>query len=258
MTIFDKIAEKVPTAGTSQSLVDAFVLLCILLACFPTSAISENQADTFQMVSSARFASPKDGAKAEAEAIAHFTAKRKAVETASRYLKGKHRLWFAEKKSQEVFDLTAEMISFKVLEEEWTESDGEKSYRVKIAATVELADFIEAENENAKYEEKERHKGLRQFMEPTIDDALRPGRDLAEAYRLIRLEKQRPAVIFLDRLEKKYPGWSELFMAKAFAFYTLDEIPQMRDALNQACNLGNETACEDIEMMRKAGEVEIK
>ncbi len=258
MTIFDKTAEKVPIAGTSQSLANAFVLLCILLACFPTSALSENQADTFQMVSSARFAPPKDGAKAEAEAIALFTAKRRAVETAGRYLKGKHRLWFAEKKSQEVFDLTAEKISFKVLEEEWTESADEESYRVKIAATVELADFIEAENENSEYEEKERRKSLRQFMEPTIDDALRPGRDLAEAYRLIRLEKQRPAVIFLDRLERKYPGWSELFMAKAFAYYTLDEIPQMHDALSEACGLGNETACRDIEMMQKAGEFEFR
>ena len=258
MAIFDRIAEKVPTAGIYQSLVRAFAILCILPAFFPVSARSENRADTFQMVSSARFAVPADGAKAEAEAIALFTAKREAVETAGRYLKGKHRLWFAEKKRQEVFDLTAEKISFEVLEEEWTERNGAESYHVKIAATVELADFIEAENENSEYEEKERRKSLRQFMEPSIDGVLRPGRDLAEAYRLIRLEKQRPAVIFLDRLEKKYPGWSELFMAKAFAFYTLDEIPQMRDALSEACNLGNETACKDIEMMRKAGTFEFK
>ena len=78
--------------------------------------------------------------------------------------------------------------------------------------------FIEAEIETLQQEKKESAGSLRKEMEPEIAADSLPGHDIAGAYRRIRKGKLRPAIIYLDRLQSKYPNWFEIYELKALAF----------------------------------------
>ena len=81
-----------------------------------------------------------------------------------------------------------------------------------------------------------------------------PGRDIAKAYRLLREKKWRIAMICLDHLEKKYPNWDRIYMAKAITNYILHEPVFMEKALREGCQLGNKTACDDLKNIKKLHE----
>jgi len=59
-------------------------------------------------------------------------------------------------------------------------------------------------------------------MEPAISKKIEPGHDLAHAYKLLRTAQWRAAVIYLDRLEMKYPNLGEIHLAKSFAYYAIN------------------------------------
>jgi len=61
-------------------------------------------------------------------------------------------------------------------------------------------------------------------------------------------------MIYLNHLEKKYPNWDSIYMAKAIAHYILNEPVFMEKALNAACRLGNGTACDDLKNLKKVHE----
>ncbi len=88
-------------------------------------------------------------------------------------------------------------------------------------------------------------------MEQPISTETDPGVDIAKAYRLLREKKWRITMIYLDHLEKKYPNWDSIYMAKAIAHYILHEPVFMENALNRACRLGNGTACDDLKNIKK-------
>jgi hypothetical protein len=77
--------------------------------------------------------------------------------------------------------------------------------------------------------------------------------DISQAYRLLRKEKLRPAMIYLDRLEKKYPNWAAIYMAKAMGFYLLREHSNMKQELIRACKAGNASACDDLKSLKRIG-----
>ena len=58
------------------------------------------------------------------------------------------------------------------------------------------------------------------------------------------------AVIYLDHLEKKYPNWGNIYMAKAIALYALNAQSEMKKALEMACDLGNHQACDDLKNLK--------
>ncbi len=58
-------------------------------------------------------------------------------------------------------------------------------------------------------------------------------------------------MIYLNHLEKKYPSWAEIQMAKAFAYYIFHEAAFMKKALSEACRLGNNTACDDLKNLKR-------
>ena len=62
------------------------------------------------------------------------------------------------------------------------------------------------------------------------------------------------AIIYLDHLEKKYPNWDSIYMAKATAYYILHELVFMEKALIKGCRLGNVTACDDLNIIKKLHE----
>ena len=91
-------------------------------------------------------------------------------------------------------------------------------------------------------------------MEQHISAEIDPGRDIAKAYRLLREKKWRIAMIYLNHLEKKYPNWDSIYVAKATTHYILHEPVFMKEALNKACRLGNQIACDDLKNIKKVHE----
>jgi hypothetical protein len=81
--------------------------------------------------------------------------------------------------------------------------------------------------------------------------------DISAAYRLLRKEKLRPAMIYLNRLEKKYPNWSAIYMAKAMGFYLLHDPSNMKKELKRACAAGNARACDDLKSLKRVRQFDL-
>jgi hypothetical protein len=105
--------------------------------------------------------------------------------------------------------------------------------------------------EDMKAEKKEAHASYVEEMEQYVPEKIDPGMDIAKAYRLQRNKKWRPAGIYLNHLERKYPNWDRIHMAKALTHYVLHEPLFMKRALKKACLLGNQTACDDLKQIKK-------
>jgi len=55
-------------------------------------------------------------------------------------------------------------------------------------------------------------------------------------------------------LAKKYPNWGDVYMAKALVYYVIHEPVFMKKALNEACRLGHQTACDDLTNIKRVHE----
>ena len=189
-----------------------------------------------------------------AKKLALFTAKRKAVDLAGRYLSRRSLIEVYELNRDEIYSLAARGIEAQILEEKRQTVGKASTYRVRIRARVQASDFIRAEMEDTKQEKKEAKESYQEEMEQPISAEIDPGRDIAKAYRLLRERKWRLAMIYLNHLEKKYPNWDSIYMAKAIAHYILHEPVFMKKALNEACRLGNQMACDDFKNIKKVHE----
>ena len=86
-------------------------------------------------------------------------------------------------------------------------------------------------------------------MEQHVLKTIAPSQELSRAYRYIRRGKWRIAIIYLNHLERKYPNWGEVYLAKAIAFYGIHNIDKMIAALKAACLFGSEEACKDLQCL---------
>ena len=85
------------------------------------------------------------------------------------------------------------------------------------------------------------------YSEQPVMADIEPGRELARAYRYIRQRQWRIAIIYLDHLQKKYPAWGDLYLAKAVAFYGMNDPEDMKTALTKACRLDSREACSELQ-----------
>ena len=186
-----------------------------------------------------------------AKKVALFTAKRKAVDLAGRYLSRKSLIETYEQNREEIYSLAAREIQTAILEEKRETVGKTATYSLRISSMIEASDFVRAEIENAKQEKEEANESYLEEMEQPVSAEIDPGRDIAKAYRLLREKKWRITMIYLNHLEKKYPNWDSIYMAQAITHYILHEIVFMKKALNEACRLGNNTACDDLKNIKK-------
>ena len=189
-----------------------------------------------------------------AKKIALFAAKRKAVDLAGRYLSRKGLIEVYELNRDEIYSLAAREIEAEILEEKCPEVGKTSKYRVRIRARVQAADFVKAEMADTRQEKKEAKESFREEMEQHISAEIDPGRDIAKAYRLLREKKWRIAMIYLNHLEKKYPNWDSIYMAKAITHYILHKPVFMKKALNEARRLGDQMACDDLKNIKRINE----
>ena len=59
------------------------------------------------------------------------------------------------------------------------------------------------------------------------------------------------ALIYLDRLEVKYPGWPEIDMVRALGYYALKDTADFIASLEKACRLENNQACQELRSIKK-------
>ena len=213
--------------------------------------------DSLEVVAEGKFQAPAGTPENLARQIALFEAKKKAVESAGRYLAGKHLVLSYQQKKEEIYSLTTTKIYSKVIAENIKSSGNTFIYHIRIRATIHSSDYIEADILDKQMEIKEANESLKEEMEPEISDKIEPGLDISLAYRLLRKEKLRQAMIYLNRLELKYPNWSAIYTAKAMGFYLLHDPYNMKKELKRACAAGNESACNDLKSLKRVRQFDL-
>jgi tetratricopeptide (TPR) repeat protein len=145
---------------------------------------------------------------------------------------------------KEIYCLVAEYLNPSIIEKEVLKDTNE--YYIKIKTKLDLSDFTRAEIRNNEIEKQEEHFSWQEEMEQYVYKTIRPGEEISRAYRYLRKKEWRMAIIYLNHLQKKYPNWHEIYFAKAVGYYAENKPEAMVDALNSACSLGNNEACEDL------------
>ena len=237
--------------NTSLKMVVLFAAVVELVVLFGIPIVSSSAAadlNSFEMEAAGSYTSRGGDTKVLAQTLAVFTAKRSAVQAAARYFSQKELIEIFGKKRPEVINMTADNLTSTTLQENWSMVENQPTCSVRIKLVIKPSDFIEAQTENLQLEKKVSAQSYREEMEPVISNELLPGHDIAKAYRLIRIQSLRTAVIYLDRLQQKYPNWPDIFEIKALAFYLQHELKKMEAALQKACELGSQSGCSDLKM----------
>ncbi|MGD9174552.1 MAG: hypothetical protein PVF29_10345 [Desulfobacterales bacterium] len=231
-------------------------IMAVLLILFSINSVASTAEENniFETETEGNYRMAADSTSDLAKRVALFNAKRKAVDLAGRYLSRKGLIKSYELNKDEIYSLTAREIQTEILEEEHETVGKTSTYRIRIRCKIQALDFVKAEMEDTKQEKKEAKEPYQEEMEQPISAEIDPGRDIAKAYRLLREKKWRITIIYLDHLEKKYPNWDSIYMAKAITHYILHEPVFMKNALNKACRLGNNTACDDLKKIKKLHE----
>jgi hypothetical protein len=227
-----------------------------LLTLFSTNGVASaaEANDIFKIETEGSYRMETDASVDLAKKMALFAAKRKAVDLAGRYLSRKSLIKVYELNRDEIYSLAAREVRVKILEEKRETVGKISTYRLRIRASVQASDFVKAEIEDNKQERKEANESYQEEMEQPISAEIDPGRDIAKAYRLLREKKWRITMIYLNHLAKKYPNWDSIYMAKAITHYILHEPVFMKEALSEACRLGNNTACDDLKNIKNVHE----
>lgn len=234
------------------------LMVAMIILSASTGLAQKIEQDAVVIVTQASYLIQPDDSTMLAKALAQYGAKRKAVETAGRYFVMKGLVESYEKKREEIYSLATNEIETKILEEKWVPSGKLKRYIVRIESRIYPVDLIQAEIQNKKLEMQQTDDTLREKLEPGIQPKINPAHDIARAYRYFRTGHWRPASIYLDRLEHKYPHWGEIFMAKAIAFYALQDPLRMKKALETACSFENTRACEDLNTLKRVHSLDLE
>jgi len=224
-------------------------LLLIVFFLIPTPCFSKDDFKdyTIEVTTEFTYGIGSGDSKEKYEALALYGAKNKAVVLSAKYFTHKGLLENYGKKQKEIFCLAANEFKATIIEKKYLEKNN--TYYIKIKTKVEITDFIKAEIKNLELEKEEMGFSFREEMAQHVYTNVDPAQELSRAYRYIRKRQWRIAIIYLDHLEKKYPNWGEIFLAKAIGFYGMHDIERMMDSLKISCSLGSQEACEDLESL---------
>ena len=227
-------------------------IVAVVFVLFTVSCIAGAAEDDIFEIETEGFCLVEPNASvALAKKIAFFNARRKAVDIAGKYLSQKNLIETYELNREEIYSLVAREIQAELTEGHLEKNGNETSYRLRILSRVQASDFVKAEIEDNRQKKKELNESYLDEMEQPITAEIDPGMDIAKAYRLLREKKWRIAMIYLNHLQKKYPNWDRIYMAKALVHYLMHEPDFMEKALIEACRLKNTTACDDLKNIKK-------
>ena len=227
------------------------LLSLVLLIAVAAAVADETDPLAFILVSEGRYSMHNGDHRETALALAAYEARLSAVESAAKYFANRELIGDYGKKRKEIYALVADGLAISGEEILWhRQGIGTVAVRGKIR--IEPSDFVKAELERLNMEKAAAAETLREEMEPALSSQLTPGRDIAKAYLLIHTGAVREAIIYLDRLERKYPHWPEIFQTRALAAYLQQDLSRMREELRRACELGQPEACGELKMMAPA------
>ena len=222
----------------------SLIFLLVIMSTRPCDGSDKKIEDTINVMTDFTYRIGDKDSKEKSRALSLFGAKLKAVNLAAKYLTHKGVLRHYEKKQNEIFCLTTNEIDVSIIGEKFYQDTN--SYYVKIKSEVTSVDFIRAQIKDSELDKNESSFSYRKEMEQPVSMIINPGEELSRAYRYIRKKQWRISIIYLDHLEKKYPHWGDVFLAKAIAFFGMDDIDKMVDALKIACSLNNQEACNEL------------
>ena len=220
-----------------------FFMALVLVASHPgmSDADANSSVDEMQTVTAFSYHAGPGDSRQTARALALYGAKYKAVLLSADHLAGRGLLKDYGDRQMEIFCLVVDIMQYSMLYDSFSEKG--RIAVTKIKSSVSLNDFVRAEIRNAEFEKEEVNFSLQEEMEPVVPPTIAPALELSRAYRYIRRHHWRMAIIYLDHLEKKYPHWGALFLAKALAYLGMHESERAISALSSACYLGDQGAC---------------
>lgn len=183
-------------------------------------------------------------------ALAIYGAKLQAVLLSAEHLASRGLLNDFGDMKMAVFCLVAKELQYSTIDQSFSEQSN--TYRTKIRSAISLSDFVKAEIRNGALEKQDLHLSLKDELDPVVPATIDPAQELSKAYRYIGTQHWRMALIYLDRLEKRYPYWGELFLAKAKGFQGIHETDRVEEALASACNFANHEACAKLENLKQS------
>jgi hypothetical protein len=260
LTTFDRVAQLLGMPASQRLVLMSLRLApvtCLFFLSFTIPAYSSNE-DVLELETTGVYRMGPGDSEETARKLALFQAKITAVETAAKYLSTKNLLDVRPSEKNEISCLAAALLRPGIVQEKWKAAGDTRECLIRIRVGVGLPDFVRAEKEDRILERRDSRESLSEKMEPVIPETADPGLDLSEAYRLFRKKDWRRAIIYLDALERRYPHWGTLYMAKATAYYADDEPLEMKQALEKACRLGNPEACHDLEALKKVHKTSIQ
>jgi hypothetical protein len=233
-------------------------IIAILLLDFTAATFAQDFADNaIEVEAKGSYLMGDGNSKQLARQLAIFEAKTSALETAGKYLTHKSLLPFYEMKKEEIYSLAARETQGKIIEERWEPIGKTMKCLIRIRAKIQISDFIKAGIQDRKLEKEDEKESLLEEMDPVLSKEIDPGKDIAKAYRLLRKREWRMAVIYLDHMEKKYSNWGNIYMAKAIALYALNAPSEMKKALEIACRLEKNRACDDLRRLKKVHNLDL-
>jgi len=232
----------------------ALILGALLVLFSFDSVVSAAQGNIFEIEAEGSYRINDVASIDLAKKMALFAAKRQAVDLAGRYLSRQSLIKAYELKRNEIYSLAAVEIDAEISEEKRQTVGKIIIYRVRIRARVQPSDFVKAAMADTQREKEAAKQPFSEEMEQPVASEIDPGQDISKLYRLLREKKWRIAMIYMNHLEKKYPNWAEIQMAKAQVYYIYHEPALMKKALSHACRLGNSTACDDLKNIKKVHE----
>ena len=222
------------------------ILLVLMTFSFATPCLSEIPQEDMPLVLMTDFAYGVGDRESlnKARALALFGARMKSVVSAAERFKQEGLLKNYGAQAPEIFCLAATKINARIVSEAYTEKN--KQYAVTIKAEVDIADFIKAEIENQSLDKAESGFRWKEEMEQPVSESIDPGTELSRAYRYIRKDQTRIAIIYLDHLVQKYPHWGDAYYLRALGFRLMHSEDQMLRDLEKACALNHQAACAEL------------
>jgi hypothetical protein len=255
LVFFNNITRGHPTFGRGKRAMTRFLCIAFLLSLANISFAQSPNETSFEIETEGSYLLSDLSSEEIAQKVSIYDAKKQAVKLAAKYLSAKALIGGYGSKTNEIYSLAARGVLARLIEERWEAAEKEKRYVAHIRATVQVSDFVQAEMEDREAEKEELKESYREEMEQPVPKNIDPGKDISKAYRLLRERKWRLATIYLDHLETKYPDWNEIYMAKAIAHYAENQPLQMKKALEKACRLGCNEACEELNNFKKFNDI---
>ena len=131
-----------------------FILVALLVFFSINGVASAAEDDVFEIEAEGSYRMKAGFSIDLAKKMALFTAKRKAVDLAGRYLSRKSLIEVYELNRDEIYSLAAREIEAEILEENRPRVGKTSTYRLRIRARVQASDFVKAEMEDTNQEKK--------------------------------------------------------------------------------------------------------